>query len=54
MEGKIKRFREMIKEKKTIDSMLALLQWDLETQAPKGGYKLLSEMIGELSQEAII
>lgn len=49
MEGKIKRFREMIKEKKTIDSMLALLQWDLETQAPKGGYKLLSEMIGELS-----
>ncbi len=49
MEGKIKRFREVIKEKKTIDSMLALLQWDLETQAPKGGYKLLSEMIGELS-----
>lgn len=49
MEGKIKRFREMIKEKKTIDSMLALFQWDLETQAPKGGYKLLSEMIGELS-----
>ncbi|MGL4537979.1 MAG: carboxypeptidase M32 [Cetobacterium sp.] len=39
----------MIKEKKIIDSMLALLQWDLETQAPKGGYKLISEMIGELS-----
>lgn len=49
MEGKIKKFREMIKEKKIIDSMLALLQWDLETQAPKGGYKLISEMIGELS-----
>ncbi|WP_297434198.1 carboxypeptidase M32 [uncultured Cetobacterium sp.] len=49
MEEKIKKFREMIKEKKIIDSMLALLQWDLETQAPKGGYKLISEMIGELS-----
>ncbi|MGL4645496.1 MAG: carboxypeptidase M32, partial [Cetobacterium sp.] len=49
MEEKINKFREMIKEKKIIDSMLALLQWDLETQAPKGGYKLISEMIGELS-----
>ncbi|MGL5279029.1 MAG: carboxypeptidase M32 [Cetobacterium sp.] len=49
MKEKIKRFRKMIKEKKIIDSMLALLQWDLETQAPKGGYKLISEMIGELS-----
>lgn len=45
----MEKFRAMIKEKKTIDSMLALLQWDLETQAPKGGYKLISEMIGELS-----
>ncbi|MEG0070060.1 carboxypeptidase M32 [Cetobacterium sp.] len=45
----ILKFREKIKEKKLIDSMLALLQWDLETQTPKGGYKLLSEMIGELS-----
>lgn len=49
MEEKILKFREKIKEKKLIDSMLALLQWDLETQTPKGGYKLLSEMIGELS-----
>ena len=49
MEKNIISFREMIKEKKMIDSMLALLQWDLETQTPKGGYKLLSEMIGELS-----
>ena len=31
MEEKINKFREMIKEKKIIDSMLALLQWDLET-----------------------
>lgn len=49
MKEKIEKFKKMIKEKKMIDSMLALLQWDLETQAPKGGYKLLSEMIGELS-----
>ena len=49
MDGIILKFREKIKEKKLIDSMLALLQWDLETQTPKGGYKLLSEMIGELS-----
>ncbi|MCQ8211668.1 carboxypeptidase M32 [Cetobacterium somerae] len=49
MEDKIKRFKNKIKEKKMLDSMLALLQWDLETQAPKGGYKLISEMIGELS-----
>lgn len=49
MDEMILKFREKIKEKKLIDSMLALLQWDLETQTPKGGYKLLSEMIGELS-----
>lgn len=49
MEKNISEFREIIKEKRMIDSMLALLQWDLETQTPKGGYKLLSEMIGELS-----
>ena len=49
MEDKIKQFKNKIKEKKMLDSMLALLQWDLETQAPKGGYKLISEMIGELS-----
>ncbi|MGL4997806.1 carboxypeptidase M32 [Cetobacterium sp.] len=49
MEKSIKKFRNMIKEKRMIDSMLAILQWDLETQTPKGGYKLISEMIGELS-----
>lgn len=42
-------FKNKIKEKKMVDSMLALLHWELETQAPKGGYKLISEMIGELS-----
>ncbi|MGL5088293.1 MAG: carboxypeptidase M32 [Cetobacterium sp.] len=49
MEKSIKKFRNMIKEKRMVDSMLAILQWDLETQTPKGGYKLISEMIGELS-----
>lgn len=49
MKEKISLFREKIKEKKMIDSMLALLQWDLETQAPRGGYELISKMIGDLS-----
>ncbi|MGL5936612.1 MAG: carboxypeptidase M32, partial [Cetobacterium sp.] len=49
MESNIEKFRSMIEEKKKIGSMLAILQWDLETRAPKGGYKLLSELIGDLS-----
>ena len=49
MRDKVSIFREKIKEKKMLDSMLALLQWDLETQAPKGGYELISKMIGDLS-----
>ncbi|MGL4868075.1 MAG: carboxypeptidase M32 [Cetobacterium sp.] len=49
MESNIQKFRSMIKEKKNIESMLAILQWDLETRAPKGGYKLISELIGDLS-----
>lgn len=49
MESNIQKFRSMIKEKKMIESMLAILQWDLETRTPKGGYKLLSELIGDLS-----
>nr|WP_307775828.1 carboxypeptidase M32 [uncultured Cetobacterium sp.] len=49
MEKELLLFREKIKEKKKVDSMMALLQWDLETQSPKGGYKLIAEMIGDLS-----
>ncbi|MGL6025326.1 MAG: carboxypeptidase M32 [Cetobacterium sp.] len=49
MKKNIEKFRSIMKEKRMTDSMLAILQWDLETQTPKGGYKLISEMIGELS-----
>ena len=44
-----KRFREIIKEKKLIDSTISLIHWDLETATPKKGQELLSEMIGYLS-----
>lgn len=49
MKNKILKFREKIKEKKEIDSMLAILHWDLETQAPKEGRVLISKLIGDLS-----
>lgn len=35
MEEILKKFREKIKEKKMIEGALAVLQWDLETTAPK-------------------
>ncbi len=49
MKEKLKKFREIVKQKKKIDSTLALIQWDMETVVPKGGQKLISEIIGELS-----
>lgn len=49
MESRKKSFRELIKKKKLIDSNLALLHWDMETVAPKGGQELLAELIGDLS-----
>ena len=52
MEKKIKKFRELIKEKKLIDSTLGILQWDLETTTPKKGRELLSEMVGYLSMKS--
>lgn len=49
MESRKNRFRELIKEKRLLDSTLAVIHWDLETEAPKGGYELMSQMIGYLS-----
>lgn len=49
MESRLERFRELIKEKKLLDSTLAILHWDLETEAPKAGQELLSQMIGNIS-----
>lgn len=43
MKKEVKRFRELIKEKKLIDSSLGILQWDLETTTPRKGKELLSE-----------
>ncbi|MDU1909687.1 carboxypeptidase M32 [Fusobacterium sp.] len=51
MKKEIKRFRELIKEKKLIDSSLGILQWDLETTTPRKGKELLSEMVGYLSMK---
>lgn len=45
----INKFRKIIGEKKKNDSLLAILQWDLETQTPKEGYELLSTLIGKIS-----
>ncbi len=44
-----KEFRELITEKKQLDSLLALLQWDLETKTPIKGVKNISKLIGEIS-----
>lgn len=52
MKKEIKRFRELIKEKKLIDSSLGILQWDLETTTPRKGKELLSEMVGYLSMKS--
>lgn len=52
MESRLERFREIIKEKKLLDSTLAILHWDIETEAPKGGQELLSQMIGNISLKA--
>lgn len=51
MKKEIKRFRELIREKKLIDSSLGILQWDLETTTPRRGKELLSEMVGYLSMK---
>ena len=52
MKKEVKRFRELIKEKKLIDSSLGILQWDLETTTPRKGKELLSEMVGYLSMKS--
>lgn len=54
MEKRIKEFREKIKEKKMIEGALAVLQWDLETTAPKKGKDYLAEIVGYLSMKEYI
>ena len=43
MKKKLKKFEEIIKEKKLIDASLEILQWDLETTAPKKGKELIAD-----------
>lgn len=49
MKETLKKFREIVKNKKKIESTLALIQWDMETTVPKGGQSLIAEIIGDLS-----
>lgn len=51
MEKKIQEFRGKIKEKSMIEGALALLQWDLETVAPKKGKEHIAEIVGYLSMK---
>ncbi len=52
MENSIERFNEIIREKKLIDVAISALHWDLETQAPKKGQALLSDVVGYLSSKS--
>ena len=52
MKENLKKFEEIIKEKKLIDSSLELLQWDLETTAPKKGKELIADIFGYLSMKS--
>lgn len=52
MKKSIERFNEIIREKKLIDVAIAALHWDLETQAPKKGQELLSDVVGYLSSKS--
>lgn len=52
MKKKLKKFEEIIKEKKLIDASLEILQWDLETTAPKKGKELIADVFGYLSMKS--
>lgn len=51
MEKKIQEFREKIKEKQMIEGALEVLQWDLETSAPKRGKEHIAGIVGYLSMK---
>ena len=52
MKKSVERFNEIIREKKLIDVAISALHWDLETQAPKKGLELLSDVVGYLSSKS--
>jgi len=49
MKERIKRFRELIKEKKMLNAMETLIEWDLETTASPKNAELMSKIIGDIS-----
>ena len=48
----MKSFEKVLEEKRMIDTAITSLHWDLETQAPKKGLNLLSEVVGYLSSKS--
>lgn len=49
MEQQIREFRNCVEEKKQILATLEVLQWELETLAPKKGQNFLSEVLAYMS-----
>lgn len=45
MKDKIQTFKTYIKEKKYLLATIEVLQWELETLAPKQGQEYLSEVL---------
>lgn len=51
MEKKIQKFRHYVEEKKHILATIEVLQWELETLAPKKGQKYLSEVLAYMTMK---
>ena len=51
MKDKIQEFKECIKEKKYLLASIEVLQWELETLAPKKGQDYLSEVLAYISMK---
>ncbi|AVQ16486.1 carboxypeptidase M32 [Fusobacterium gonidiaformans] len=51
MKDKIQEFKECIKEKKYLLASIEVLQWELETLAPKKGQDYLSEVLAYMSMK---
>ena len=52
MKERIRKFREIIKEKKTLDAMNTIITWDMETVASPKNAELTSQIIGDISMRS--
>ncbi len=52
MNNKVKKFKEILNEKKMVDTAISCLHWDLETESPEKGQRLLAEVVGYLSSKS--